>query len=65
MKRAIKRFIVILLVIISVSFSDQKGGDNFNLTVKVNHLRNSNGVVQFTIYNKDGSIPDEKYRKYF
>ena len=32
------------------------GGDKFNLTIKVDNLRNSNGVVQFSLYNKDGTI---------
>ena len=35
------------------------------LTVKVENLRNSKGVVQFTLYNKDNSIPDEDYKKYY
>lgn len=37
----------------------------FNLTVKVDGLRNSQGVVQFALYNKDDTIPDEEYQKYF
>lgn len=39
--------------------------DKYSLTVEVNHLRNSDGVVQFALYNKDGTIPDEKYEKYY
>ena len=38
---------------------------NYSLTVKVEKLRNSKGVVQFSLYNKDGTIPDKKYTKYF
>jgi len=38
---------------------------SFDLTVKVEDLRNSNGVVQFSLYNKDGSIPDEYFKKTF
>ncbi len=37
----------------------------FSLTIKVNELRNSSGVVQFALYNKDGTIPDAKYEKSF
>jgi len=37
----------------------------YTLDVKVYGLRNSKGVVQVSLYNKDGSIPDEKYKKYF
>jgi uncharacterized protein (DUF2141 family) len=39
--------------------------NNYSLTVKVLDLRNSKGVVQFTLYNKDGTIPDEKFEKYY
>ncbi len=36
---------------------------HFTLTVEVHDLRNENGMVQFALYNEDGSIPDEKYRR--
>ncbi len=39
--------------------------NTFSLTIKVNELRNSLGVVQFALYNKDGTIPDAKYEKSF
>jgi uncharacterized protein (DUF2141 family) len=39
--------------------------DTYSLTIKVNNLRNSKGVVQFALYNKDGSIPDEDYENYY
>lgn len=35
----------------------------FTLTVEVHDLRNENGMVQFALYNRDGSIPDEKFQK--
>ena len=35
------------------------------MTVEVENLRNSKGLVQFALYNKDGSIPDEHYKNYF
>jgi len=38
---------------------------SYSLTLKVEKLRNSKGVVQFSLYNKDGTIPDKKYTKYF
>lgn len=31
----------------------------------VKALRNSNGTLQFALYNREGSIPDEHYQKYF
>jgi len=39
--------------------------DTFNLEVSVDNLRNSKGVVRFTLYNKEGSIPDKNYQKYY
>ena len=48
-----------------MSFTLQKKEETFSLTVTVKDLRNSKGVVQFAIYNKEGSIPDEKYKKYY
>lgn len=38
---------------------------NYNLNVTVENLRNSKGLVLFAIYNKDGSIPDENFEKYY
>ncbi len=37
----------------------------FSLTVEVDELRNSTGLVQFALYNKDGSIPDENYKRFY
>ena len=34
----------------------------YSLSVKVSHLRNSKGLVQFSLYNKDGTIPDKNYK---
>ncbi len=42
--------------------SPSSNNNDLSLTVKVNQLRNSKGVVQFSLYNKDGSIPDEKFK---
>lgn len=44
------------------SYSNQ-GDKRFSLTINVDNLRNSNGIVQFALYNKDGTIPDESYKK--
>ncbi len=37
----------------------------YPLTVEVNNLQNSNGVVQFALYNEPDSFPDEHYKKYY
>ena len=36
-----------------------------SLTIVVKNLRSEKGVVQFVLYNKDGSIPDEDYENYY
>ncbi len=61
-----KLFIIstsIALSLVLWSFSN-KNEETFSLTIQVDKLRNSNGCVQFALYEKDGSIPDEKYTKY-
>ncbi|MBD77345.1 MAG: hypothetical protein CL840_00225 [Crocinitomicaceae bacterium] len=35
-----------------------------NLTITVNDLKNNVGRLQFTLYDTDGSIPDEHFEKY-
>jgi len=54
-----KKFILIIaLSIISIA-------NAATLTVIAKGLKNSKGVVQFSLYNKDGSIPDKKLNKYY
>lgn len=50
-----------LLLIFNYSYSQE----SYSLTVKVNDLRNSKGVILFMLYNKEGSIPDFKLNKYY
>jgi len=61
----IKNIIITLILFTLISFNKKNEEKTFSLTVKVTHLRNSKGVVQFALYNKEGSIPDEKYKKYY
>jgi uncharacterized protein (DUF2141 family) len=37
----------------------------YSLIVSVNKLRNAKGQVQFSLYNKKRTIPDQYYKKYF
>jgi uncharacterized protein (DUF2141 family) len=48
-----------------VSFSYADKTESYSLTVKIDALRNSEGMVRFALYNMDGSIPDMKYKKYY
>ena len=59
---------VILLVVMSVfvlNIVAQTKTEEYSLTIEVENLRNSKGVLQVALYNKDGSIPDEYYKYYF
>jgi uncharacterized protein (DUF2141 family) len=53
-----------LTVLILSAFINQ-GVTSFSLTVNVAGLQNSKGIVQYALYNTEGSIPDESYKKSF
>ncbi len=52
----------LLLFMLFTSFTNQ-ADKTFSLTINVEKLRNSEGKVQFALYSKDGSIPDENFKK--
>jgi uncharacterized protein (DUF2141 family) len=60
-----------LLLIITIAFfmfafsTVDFRSEEYSLTVEIDNLRNSKGVVQVALYNKDGSIPDEQYKYYY
>ena len=62
MKQLLLFALVCLSLLTLPSFNNQKG-ETYSLTVEVNGLQNSKGIVQFALYNKDGTIPDEDYKK--
>ncbi|MBI2280349.1 MAG: DUF2141 domain-containing protein [Bacteroidetes bacterium] len=64
MKIAIITLISFALSLILYSFTNPNA-DTYTLTIEVTNLRNAKGVVQFALYNKDGSIPDEDYENYY
>ena len=64
MKATIFIILTVGLCFFLCSFSGNRA-ETYTLTVKVEKLQNSKGVVQFALYNKDGSIPDEDYRNYY
>ena len=61
---SVKKITFLLFLFILFSFNEKNVQETYTLTVVVKHLRNSKGVVQFALYNKEGSIPDQKYKKY-
>ncbi|EMS77414.1 DUF2141 domain-containing protein [Desulfotignum phosphitoxidans] len=61
----IKKTVLLLLTFAMLSFSEATPEETYSLTVKSVGFRNSEGEILFALYNKDGSIPDEKYKNYF
>lgn len=51
-------------IFILLAFNYRKD-ERVSLTVEVSELKNSTGQVIFSLYNKDGSIPDEELKKYY
>ncbi len=64
MKGAIKILLSFLTILMLSSFSNQKQ-ETCSLTIDVSELRNSEGTVQFALYNREDAFPDEHYKKYF
>lgn len=57
---------LILMLFLVFSFSVFSQNEQVHdLKISVKDLRNSTGVVQFTLYSKSGSIPDEHFEKYY
>lgn len=65
MKTIFNTLLVISLTMLITSFSDRRPENAYSLTVEVTGLRDSDGILQFALYNKEGSIPDEHYRNYY
>jgi uncharacterized protein (DUF2141 family) len=60
-----KNLLILIFALVFLSFNLQNKEKTYSLTIKVNNLRNSKGLVQFALYNEEGSIPDKKYKKYY
>ncbi|MCK6648463.1 MAG: DUF2141 domain-containing protein [Bacteroidia bacterium] len=56
-------FVFVAISLFTLSSFNSPQGETYSLTVDVNGLQNSKGIVQFALYNKDGTIPDEDYKK--
>jgi len=60
-----KKILILVIAVSFLSFILPNNEETCSLTIKVKELRNSKGVVQFALYNEEGSIPDEDYKKYY
>jgi uncharacterized protein (DUF2141 family) len=58
--KQMKKLISVLFLLLLFNYSYSQ--ESYSLALKVTDLRNSTGVVVFALYNKDGSIPDEKLK---
>lgn len=65
MKRILGTLSIVALALVLLSISPSETSATYTLTVNVSGLRNSIGRVQFALYNEDGTIPDEEYKKCF
>ena len=57
MKNLISRLVLLTFIVCA-------NENGYTLTVKVENLRNAKGIVQFSLYNNTGSIPDEHFERY-
>ncbi len=55
----------LFLFAVSFTLCSYANTNTYSLSITVKNLRNEQGVVQFVLYNKDGSIPDEDYKNYY
>ena len=65
MKFLFRILFILSTTMVITSFSDRRTQNTFSLVVDVSGLRNSKGILQVALYNKEGSIPDEHYRNHF
>lgn len=55
----------LLLFVTTATTTNKTFTNSYSLTVKVNDLRNSEGSIIIAIYNRDGTIPDEKFKDFY
>lgn len=61
----IKKTALLFLTFIMLSFGESTPEESYSLTIKSSGFRNLEGEILFALYNRDGSIPDEKYKNYY
>lgn len=60
-----KNLLILLLFSVLIFPVFGQSNEYYDLKVVVKELRNNTGVVQFSLYNEKGSIPDEKFEKLY
>ena len=64
-KKTLVGGMILLALLCLIPFAYADPDETCSLTVIVNGLRSSKGVVQFMLYNKDGTIPDKECENYY
>ena len=64
-KQLFRALILVSFLLVSPSRGEAEEQETFSLKVRVDGLRNSKGAVQFSLYNKKGTIPDEKFKRFY
>jgi len=70
MKKQFKPIGLILIVLLSFSFSDSKGmesevnSDSGDLLINLNNIRNNEGVIYIFLYSYENQYPHEPYTYY-
>lgn len=65
MGKPVRKITVLISLLTLTSFGSPVQNGRYTLTINVEELHNSDGVVQFTLYNREGSIPDEKFKSFY
>ncbi len=60
----IKLFFLLITSFALTSFVKVANNASYSLTVNVANLQNSEGIVQFSLYNHDDVFPDEKFKRF-
>ncbi len=63
MKETLIRIVGLLVLLYCIPFA--YADETCSLMVEVHGLRSSKGVIQFMLYNRDGTIPDKECKSYY
>ena len=58
-----KQKLFVLTILLGSTLYASEG--EYTLTIEANSFKNDKGEVQFSLYNKDGTIPDKQLNLYF
>ena len=65
MKRHLRKLLILTGLFTIGSSMAQTPENRYSLRIEVDNFRNSKGTAQFALYNENGTIPDEKLKRYY